>query len=122
MARILFADDDDFMRGLVVSVLGAYAVDAVESGEKALERLRQDPSLYNLLVTDWTMKGALMNGPDLIKTVRSDRSLGDIRIILHSSHSDPPKELAGLEFTYVKKDFEHRLQTLVVAVKQVFAA
>src|SRR3989344_332595 len=113
MSRVLVADDEQFVSDMIAEVLSGHDLAFVKCGEDALKLLQQSPDGYDLLVTDWSMKEAAMNGPELILAVRADSRLERIPIVLHSSHSEPPKELKGVEFTYVKKEFNTNLAPLL---------
>src|SRR3990172_4051049 len=66
--RILVADDEDAIRGVLSQVLGedGYQVTVADSGEKALEIFQKDP--HHLVITDIRMGG--MSGMDLLKEVK----------------------------------------------------
>ncbi len=68
--RILVADDDDSIRGLLRQMLAewGYDVTAVENGTKALQVMQAaDPPM--LAICDWNMPG--LAGPEVIRQVRT---------------------------------------------------
>jgi len=83
--RILFVDDDEILTRLGRVVLGqlGYQVEEFTSPEEALNRFRQDPGTWDLLITDQTMPG--MTGARLIEEIRSLRA--DFPAILSTGSS-----------------------------------
>lgn len=81
--RVLYADDMQQLRELIVIVLGrdGHTVDTVPNGEQAVERILADPSAYDLIITDHHMPG--MNGLELVSYIRSRPFQG--KIIVFSS-------------------------------------
>lgn len=72
--RVLFVDDEAPLARLgrlALSQLG-YQVESFTLPEQALERFRQDPTAWDLLVTDQTMPG--MNGTRLVREMRELRA------------------------------------------------
>ena len=68
--RVLIADDDDSIRGLLRQMLAewGYDVTAVENGTKALQVMQAaDPPM--LAICDWNMPG--LAGPEVIRQVRT---------------------------------------------------
>jgi DNA-binding response OmpR family regulator len=67
--RILVADDEDAIRGLIAAALvsSGYQVDAAKDGAAAWEALQAKP--YDLLITDHNMPK--VTGLELVKNLRS---------------------------------------------------
>jgi DNA-binding NtrC family response regulator len=67
-ARVLVVEDDDGMRAFLAECFGRrrYQVDAVASGEEAVERFRRHG--YDAVVTDYRLQG--MNGLELTRAVK----------------------------------------------------
>lgn len=86
MIRVLFVDDDPSLlsglRRMLRDRRGRWQMEFVESGDEALERMRQNP--FDVVVTD--MRMPVWDGAELLKKVREDFP-GTIRIIL-SGQSD----------------------------------
>ncbi len=87
--NVLVVDDNAFMRGVVRSLLGNIGVkNTLEAadGIAALEMIRQ--ATPDVLVLDWEMP--LLNGPELVRIVRSPGvfPMPDIPIIMLSSHGE----------------------------------
>lgn len=82
-ARLLVADDNKVNRLLLVRslVLQGHAVDSVDNGRDALERLRSQP--YALLLLDLEMPG--LDGFALLAHVRDEPALRDLPVIVTSS-------------------------------------
>ena len=82
---ILVVDDEEHVRTALSRVLGdaGYTVLAAESGEEALEVLREQP--VKLLISDNNMPG--MSGLDLLKDVRRSHP-GILRVML-TGDTDP---------------------------------
>lgn len=68
LGRVLVVDDDAATGDYLVQGLGAlgFTVEAVTSGERALERISADP--FDVMTTDLRMRG--MSGLDLCKIIR----------------------------------------------------
>ncbi len=83
--RVLFVDDEPMIRELGKRVLErqGYSVKTCGSGTDALAVFKQDPSRFDLLVTDMTMPG--MRGDKLAEEVLAIRE--DIPIILCTGYS-----------------------------------
>ncbi len=80
MKRVLIADDNEAIRGLLAIVLGdhGYHVDTVASADAAISHLRGND--VDVLITDMIMPGR--NGCDVIREVRERQC--DIGIIAMS--------------------------------------
>ncbi len=76
--KILVADDDDFVRDVITTVLSqeGFAVTTVREGIEAIERLRVEE--YHLVITDLVMPGA--NGIDVLKYAA--RSNSDMAVVI----------------------------------------
>jgi len=69
--RILYADDLRDLRVVLHMALTreGHAIECVADGSLALERLKKDPSAFDLLITDHHMP--VMNGLELVTQVRT---------------------------------------------------
>ena len=78
---ILIVDDFSTMRRIVRNCLHELGFDNVheaEDGDIALEKL--DSGQFELIVSDWNMPN--MMGLDLLKAVRSDERMKDLRFLM----------------------------------------
>lgn len=83
--RILVVDDEPVVAKLVDRVLSrlGYRVERMTVSTEALERFRQDPSAFDLVLTDQTMPG--MSGATLANELMKIRS--DLPVIICSGYS-----------------------------------
>jgi two-component system, cell cycle response regulator CpdR len=86
MARILLADDDAATRDLVQRALATdgHAVTPTQDGSEALEKLREAPDAFDLLITDVQMPG--LDGIALAEA--SVAANAKLRVILMSGFAD----------------------------------
>lgn len=105
--RILIAEDNEINQKLYTTLLtktGA-EVSIAENGEKALERLREEP--FDLVLLDMHMP--VLNGPDTINIIRNDAQLKDLPVIAltaDSSNADKQKYLNQGCSDYIAKPFK----------------
>lgn len=83
--QVVVADDDDDIRDLVELKLtqSGYEVRATANGVEALEDIRRDPP--QLAVLDVMMPG--LSGIDVLREIRSDEALKDVRVVLLTARS-----------------------------------
>ncbi|HEY3276135.1 MAG TPA: PAS domain S-box protein [Syntrophorhabdaceae bacterium] len=86
MERVLFVDDEELLSELGKGVLEklGYTVTAATDGQKALKIFSQNPTDYDLVLTDQTMPG--ITGYELARQLLEIRR--DLPIILITGHSD----------------------------------
>ena len=91
--RILLVDDEAVLAAILQRILSGlgYHVETRTRGAKALERFRDHPHRYDLLVADHTMPG--MTGTLLIEAVRKIRP--DLPVILCTGLKDRRMEIAA---------------------------
>ena len=84
--RILSADDDPQVRGLVAEVLGmeGYQVDSVVDGQEAIGRLRKGPP-YDLVILDVHMPK--LEGPQVLELIRLMPNCKDVGVIMLTSEA-----------------------------------
>lgn len=101
-STVLVADDSKTLRNYICTYLRKllYTVIEVENGQQALQALSDHPEI-ELLITDYNMP--IMNGIELIKTIRQQRSRNTFPIIGLSSSSDPT--LSAQFIKYGANDF-----------------
>jgi two-component system chemotaxis sensor kinase CheA len=92
---VLVVDDSITTRTLEKSILEAhgYRVRLSVDGRDAIAQLRSDPT--DIVVSDIEMPH--VNGFELVRSMKSDRSLADIPIVLVTSRDDPEDRRRGLE-------------------------
>ena len=95
MAKILIAEDNDDIRGLVVRALSDDGHDlvATENGVAALEALNQHSGDFDLLLTD--VKMPLMDGIAL--ALAAGRDHPDMAIMLMTGYADQRERTHGLD-------------------------
>ncbi len=109
--RAIAVDDSTLARFRVKAALlhaGFSEVLEAAEGYQALEILSDEPQV-DLVLVDWIMPG--MQGPELIRAIRSDHTYDDIPILLVSTESNPgevEKALALGANGYIRKPFSNR--------------
>lgn len=85
--RILYADDMPELLTLLRELLprDGHQIETVDDGRAALERLRQAPGAFDLLITDHNMPG--LNGLELVRQAREVPYAGKI-IVFCSEFSE----------------------------------
>lgn len=106
---VLVADDDADIRELVAFKLeqAGYAVTKFADGSAALDAIRADPP--RLAVLDVMMPG--LSGIDVLRQVRADGALDEVRVILLTARSrdhDVDAGFASGADDYVVKPFSPR--------------
>ena len=83
----LVVDDSRAMRQIIGRILKGLGFHVIEAGDgrEALARLAEVPEV-DLAMVDWNMP--VMNGIDLIRTLREDPSLGRVRVMMVTTESD----------------------------------
>lgn len=83
--KILVVDDDQNMRQLLYSFLrDVYRVTMADSGEAALQSLREQKP--DLMLLDYLMPG--MNGKETLEIIRADETLKDLPVFFLTGVSD----------------------------------
>lgn len=82
--RVLFVDDEPALAELGAAILNAFGYQAADfiNPEEALGRMREDPTAFDLVITDMSMPG--MTGLDLARRLSALRE--DLPIILTSGN------------------------------------
>jgi two-component system alkaline phosphatase synthesis response regulator PhoP len=106
MSRILIIEDDADIAQLVKLYLekAGHTVEAIDSGELGVSRLRDDPP--DLLILDVMLPG--VDGLTLCRDVRARAATAAIPIIILSARADESDRIHGLELgadDYVVKPF-----------------
>ena len=108
--RILVVDDEEDIVELVRFHLmhEGYAVTGVQSGEEALDTLKEGP--YDLVVLDLMLPG--IDGFSVAKCIRRDQGPSNIPIIMLTAKKEENDVVAGLEIgveDYITKPFSPRI-------------
>jgi two-component system chemotaxis response regulator CheY len=85
--KILIVDDFSTMRRIIRNILKQLEfvnVEEAEDGSIAFEKLKEAD--YDLLITDWNMPN--MTGLDLLKEVRANEKLKDLKVLLVSAEAE----------------------------------
>jgi CheY-like chemotaxis protein len=95
MARILIAEDEEPLRGLLVRALAedGHAVVTANDGAEALDALQREEGRFDLLLTDIMMP--VMDGIALALAVARD--FPTLPILLMTGYADQRQRAAGLE-------------------------
>jgi len=106
--RILVAEDDATSRSLLAALLGrwGYAVEAVEDGVLALERLRQ-PDPPRLAILDWVMPR--MDGTEVCRQIRQPGGPALLYVVLLTARGEKSEIIRGLQAganDYVTKPYD----------------
>lgn len=120
MSRILIVEDDADIAQLVKLYLekAGHAVDVIDSGERAVSRVRDDPP--DLLILDVMLPG--VDGLTICRAVRASAATAAIPIIILSARAGETDRIHGLELgadDYVVKPFSPKeLVARVAAVER----
>jgi CheY-like chemotaxis protein len=95
MPRILIADDEEAMRGLVARalMLDGHETVTAEDGAEALDILARDNGAYDLLLTD--IKMPIMDGIAL--ALATARDFPALTIVLMTGFADQRERASGLD-------------------------
>jgi two-component system, sensor histidine kinase and response regulator len=89
--RILAVDDNETNRTILYNQLSSWGAvcDTAENGSQAMEifaRSSEQGEPYEIAILDMMMPG--MDGAELAKTIRKDRRIGDIRLVILTSSGE----------------------------------
>lgn len=86
--KLIVADDSRLIRGIIEKTVASIGFDAVQAGngKEALDMLEADGKDINLVLLDWNMP--LMNGIDVIKSMRKDDRFKKIPVLMISTESE----------------------------------
>lgn len=121
MKKILIAEDNPASREFLLELLGAqgYHVTAVEDGEAALRRAKEEP--VDLILLDIQMPG--MDGYEVLRRLRSDPLLASQRIVACTAYAmagDEEKALAAGFDGYITKPI--RAAALRSQIEKIFSS
>ena len=120
--KILLVEDEEQIRKALASFLisKGYLVDDVEDGEVAMGKLRS--SDYNILITD--LKMPVMDGTDLIKTVRNIKPNIGIIVLTGFGDIDSYIDLTNVgAFEYLNKtlSIEDLYEDICVTIEKLLS-
>lgn len=107
-APVLVVDDSITMGRIICTLLkqaGFRSVELVQSGAEALVQLRAKS--YAIVISDWNMEP--MSGYDLLKEIRSDNRLANVRFLMISAETSIDKVVAAKRAradSYLVKPFD----------------
>lgn len=108
--RAIVADDEQEIREILCEMLSEIGITSTQvcNGKEALELYRNKPEDFDLLITD--MKMPKMDGPSLIKYIRTDKHLNQPKIIaitggINVDFEDTNNELIELIDGHLLKPF-----------------
>jgi len=120
--NVLIVDDMAAMRKILrtlLSQLGFKNVDEAEDGKQALDKLRQDPNKYDLVITDWNMPN--MTGIELVQAIRSDENLRHLPVLMVTAEAKKENVLMAIKAgvnNYIVKPFT--AETLKEKIEAIF--
>lgn len=105
--KALVVDDSRATRAILRRLLGELGYEVAEAGDgvEALGVLR-GANKFDLALFDWNMP--VMNGYDLLTTVRADQSYGDMKIVMVTTETEARQMNDALDAganEYVMKPF-----------------
>ena len=108
MADVLIVDDSKTIRMVLRKILRELGYEVCEAGDgqEALKMLEAERGSLKLVLTDWNMP--VMNGLELLKTLRADATLASLVIIMITTETETDNMMAALEAganEYVMKPF-----------------
>ncbi len=118
--KILVVDDFATMRKIIKNILtqlGFKDIIEADDGTTALELLKKQK--VDLIISDWNMPK--MSGIDLLKAVRSDENLKDIKFIMVTAEAQKENVVEAIKHgvnQYVVKPFTP--ETLKEKLEKVF--
>ncbi|MEE9910953.1 MAG: response regulator [Deltaproteobacteria bacterium] len=86
--RVIIADDSRLVRGIIEKAVVSIGFDAVHAvnGKEALNILEAGHEGIRLVLLDWNMP--VLNGLDVIKTMRADDRFKKIPVLMISTESE----------------------------------
>jgi len=120
--NVLIVDDMAAMRKILrtlLSQLGFKNVDEAEDGKQALDKLKQDPNRYDLVITDWNMPN--MTGIELVQAIRSDENLKHLPVLMVTAEAKKENVLMAIKAgvnNYIVKPFT--AETLKEKIEAIF--
>jgi two-component system, chemotaxis family, chemotaxis protein CheY len=110
--KALIVDDSKTIRMVLRSIMDdlGYEVCEAVDGKDALKVIETEKAAVTLVLTDWNMP--VMNGLDLIKTLRQDPELASLKVIMVTTETEVDHIVSALDAganEYVMKPFTRDL-------------
>ena len=105
IAKILIIDDSPKYLADALPLYG-YEVDVATDGLQGIKKLTSEKNDYDLVLLDVMMPN--MDGWETLKTIRTNKKLENIPVIMITALNEEQKEISGLKFgadDYVVKPF-----------------
>ena len=105
IAKILIIDDSPKYLADALPLYG-YEVDVATDGLQGIKKLTSEKNNYDLVLLDVMMPN--MDGWETLKTIRTNKKLENIPVIMITALNEEQKEISGLKFgadDYVVKPF-----------------
>ena len=109
--NILIIDDHMIMRNLIKNYCESYGfknIDFASNGVEGLKKIQEND--FHIILADWNMPE--MNGPSLLKHVRSDVKYDDVAFAMITAESETLKVMGILNAgatTYLVKPFSQEI-------------
>ncbi len=105
IAKILIIDDSPKYLADALPLYG-YEVDVATDGMQGIKKLTSEKNSYDMVLLDVMMPN--MDGWETLKTIRTNKKLENIPVIMITALNEEQKEISGLKFgadDYVVKPF-----------------
>ncbi|MCA9214464.1 MAG: response regulator [Planctomycetales bacterium] len=91
----LIVDDSKAMRGILRKIVRGLGFSTLEAGngQEGLDQLHAHDDI-SLMLVDWNMP--VMNGLELVRTVRSDKRFEPLRIVMVTTETEPARMVRAL--------------------------
>ncbi|WNB74927.1 MULTISPECIES: response regulator [Methylomonas] len=115
--NVLLVEDEEIITMVIESILQdrGYRIDVCRNGMHAWEKLQAEPAAYDLVLLDWGLPS--LDGIELLRLIKSDRSLAGIPVIIETARSDKNSIQQGLNqgaYYYLTKPFQPEVLLAVV--------
>ena len=104
--RVLVVDDEEYVRGIVTSMLKSIGYEAVEAsdGDKGLAIFSDPSSQFDACIIDLTMPG--MGGIELLERIRDlDADIPILLVSGYSRHEVRQREAKSTNVSFLQKPF-----------------
>ena len=121
--KVLIVDDSISVRKVIeraVNALGVNKTFEAKDGKEGLKVLSENPDI-RIAFIDWEMP--VMDGMELVKTIRADKMFTDLKIIMASSRQSKSDVITALKNgadNYIAKPFSDK--TLTAQIKPVITS
>ena len=121
--RILVVDDIASMRQLIREILidlGFKHITQAGSGQEALDILKLDEEVFDLVISDWNMPG--LTGTEFLKAVRGSQRYGSIPFLMVTAEAERSVVMGAIQAgvtNYVVKPVS--AETIHQKLKSIFS-